>query len=164
MNKTLKYSLIGLASFFLILLGFYILLRWAKQDEFLKYDDGVTIEVYNSSEQAITDLSFYIAFDRNQVHQDVGTIDVIGPGESTSLYTHQIKDTGNDKSLYLHYPINKTKADVESLAYLASNKPSKVVVILEITGIDNTGRLLFRVRGYEDVFGKYEFDLSSTRE
>lgn len=164
MNKTLKYSLIGIVSFFLILFGFYILLRWAKQGEFLKYENAVTIEVYNSSEEVITDLNFYFAFDRNHVHQDVGTIDVLEPGESTSLYNYQIKDRGNDRSLYLHYPINKAKADVESLAYLASYKPSKVVVILEITGIDNTGRLLFRVRGYEDVFGKYEFDLSSTRE
>lgn len=51
-----------------------------------------------------------------------------------------------------------------SLAYLPSYKPSKVAVILEITGTDNKGNLLFRVKGYEVVFGKFEFDLTSVRE
>ncbi|MCK1999639.1 hypothetical protein MPH47_20845 [Psychrobacillus psychrodurans] len=124
----------------------------------------MTIEVYNSSKQVITDLNFYFSFDGNQVYQDLGTINQLEPGETTSRYSHQIKETGNDRSLYLHYPINKTEAEVESLAYLPSYKPSKVVVILEITGTDNKGKLLFRTRGYEDVFGQFEFDLTSARE
>ncbi|QFF99025.1 hypothetical protein PB01_09400 [Psychrobacillus glaciei] len=124
----------------------------------------MTIEVYNSSKQVITDLNFYFSFDGNQVYQDLGTINQLEPGETTSRYSHKIKDTGNDRSLYLHYPINKTEAEVESLAYLPSYKPSKIVVILEITGTDNKEKLLFRVKGYEDVFGKYEFDLTSVRE
>ncbi|WP_277584574.1 hypothetical protein [Psychrobacillus antarcticus] len=60
--------------------------------------------------------------------------------------------------------INKTERQVDSLAYVASYKPSKVVVILEITGTDHNDKLLFRVKGYEDVFGQYEFDLTSARE
>ncbi|WP_391122537.1 hypothetical protein [Psychrobacillus sp. L3] len=164
MKKILKYTIIGIISFFLVLLVFSNLLRWAKQGAFLKYDNGVTIEVYNSSKQAITDLNFYFSFSGYHVYQDLGTINQLKPGEKTSRYSHQIKDTGNDRSLYLQYPINKTEAEVESLAYLPSYKPSKVVVILEITGTDNKGKLLFKVRGYENVFGQYEFDLTSDRE
>ncbi|ALC84698.1 hypothetical protein AM499_01885 [Bacillus sp. FJAT-22090] len=164
MKKILKYTIIGFVSFFLVFFGFYYLLRWAKQGEFLKYDNGVTIEVYNSSKQVITDLNLYFSFDGNHVYQDLGNINQLEPGETTSLYSHEINDTGNDRSLYMHYPINKTEAEVESLAYLPSYKPSKVVVILEIIGTDNRGKLLFRVKGYEDVFGQYEIDLTSARE
>jgi len=98
------------------------------------------------------------------VHQDLGNIEKLEPGETTSLYHHRINGPGNDRSLYFRYPINKTETEVESLAYLASYRPSKVVIILDITGIDKKGKLLFRVKGYEDVFGQYEFDLTSTRE
>ena len=164
MKKIMKYTVIGIVSFFLVISVFYNLLRWTKQGEFLNYDDGVTIKIYNSSKEVITSLNFYFAFDGNHVYQDLGTINLLGPEETSSLYNHQIKGTGNDRSLYLHNPINKTETKFESLVYIPSNKSSKVVLILEITGTDSKGRLLFRARGYEDVFGQYENDLTSGRE
>lgn len=160
-KKTLKYTIIGIASFFLILFGFYYLVIRVGQGEFFKYDNGVTIEIYNSSKQEITDLNFFFSFDSYVVHQDLGNINKLEPGKTTSIYSRHINGTGNDRSLYLQYPISKTEAQVESLAYLPSYKPSKVVVILEITGTDKEGKLLFRVKGFEDVFGQYEFDLRS---
>ncbi|MCK1999568.1 hypothetical protein MPH47_20460 [Psychrobacillus psychrodurans] len=140
-KKILKYIIIGIVSFFLLFFVFSNLLRWTHQGEFLKYDNGVTIEVYNSSKEVITGLNFYFAFDGDHVYQDLGTITQLGPEETSSFYNHKIKDTGNDRSLYLQYPINKTETEFESLVYLHSNKPSKVVLILEITGTDNKGKL-----------------------
>lgn len=161
-KKTLKYTIIGIISFFLILFGFYYLLIRVGQGDFYKYDNGVTIEIYNSSKQEITDLNFFFSFSPNyDVHQDLGNINKLKPGETTSIYSRHINGAGSDRSLYLQYPINKTEAHVESLAYLASYSPSKVVVLLEITGVGNKGKLLFRVKGYEDLFGEYEFDLTS---
>lgn len=164
-KKTFKYAIIGITSFFLILFGFYYLIIRIGQGEFFKYDNGVTIEVYNSSKQEITDLNFFFSFySTYDVYQDLGDIEKLEPGETTSIYSRHINGTGNDRSLYVQYPINKTERLVDSLAYVASNKPSKVVVILEITGTDDKGKLLFRVKGYEDVFGEYEFDLTTIRE
>lgn len=162
-KKILKYTIIGIVSCFLIVLGFFSLLQWAKQGEFLKYDEGVTIEVHNVSNQVITDLNFYLAFNENHIYQDLGTITQIEPGETTFLYSHQIKGKGN-QSLYIQYPFNKTEKESESLAYLPSYNPSKVVVILEITDTDNKGKLLLKGKGYEDVFGQYEFDITTTSE
>lgn len=163
-KKSFRNILIGLTSFFLIILGFYYLIIRVGQGEFFKYDNGVTIVVNNSSEQEVTDLNFFFSFSTYEVHQDLGHIDKLEPGETTSIYSRHINGTGNDRSLYLQYPFNKTERQVDSLAYVASNKPSKVVVILEITGTDHNDKLLFRVKGYEDVFGQYEFDLTSARE
>lgn len=161
-KKTLKYTIIGITSFFLILFGFYLLIMRYWQGEFFKYDNGVTIEVYNSSKQEITDLNFFFSFKSNyDVHQDLGNINKLEPGETTSIYSRYIDGTGSDRSLYFRHPISKTETHVESLAYLPSYKPSKVVVILEITETDNEGKLLFRVKGFEDIFGQYEFDLTS---
>ena len=75
-----------------------------------------------------------------------------------SISSSHINGTGNDRSLYLQYPINKTERQVDSFAYVAAYKPNKVVVIIEITCTDNKGNLLFSINGYEDVFGQYEFD------
>ncbi len=159
-KKTLKYTIIGITSFFLILFGFYLLIMRYWQGEFFKYDNGVTIEVYNSSKQEITDLNFFFSFDGNEVHQDLGNINKLEPGETVSIYSRHIEGTGSDRSLYLQYRLNKIETNVESLAYLPSYKPSKVVIILEITGGDNEGKLLFRGKGFEDMFGPYEFDLT----
>lgn len=161
-NKTLKYTIIGIISFFLILFGFYYLIIRVGQGEFFKYDNGVTIEIYNSSKQEITDLNFFFSFDPNyDVHQGLGKINKLEAGETANIYSRHINGAGSDRSLYLQYPINKTETYVETLAYLPAYRPSKVVVVLEITGMDNKGKLLFRVKGYEDIFGKYEFDLTS---
>ena len=164
-NKSFQYTIIGVASFFIILYGFYYLIIRVGQGEFYKYDNGVTIMVNNSSKQEITDLNFYFSFSSTyDVYQDLGNIYKLDPGETTSIYSRHINGTGNDRSLYFQYPINKTEKQVDSLAYVPSYKPSKVVVILEITGTDNNGKLLFRVKGYEDVFGLFEYDLTSARE
>ena len=164
-KKSFKYTIIGITSFFLIIFGFYYLIIRGGQGEFFKYDNGVTIVVNNSSKQEITDLNFFFSFySTYDVHQDLGNIDKLEPGETTSIYSRHINGIGNGRSLYFQYPINKTERQVESLAYVASNKPSKVVVILEITDTDNNGKLLFRVKGYEDVFGQFEYDLTSARE
>lgn len=164
-KKIFKYTIIGITTFFLILLGFYYLIIRVGQGEFFQYDNGVTIEVYNSSKQEIKDLNFFFSFYSNyDVLQDLGNIDKLEPGETTSIYSRHINGTGNDRSLYFQYHINKFEKQVDSLAYVASNKPSKVVVIIEITGTDNNGKLLFRAKGYEDVGGQFEYDLTSARE
>lgn len=155
--------MIGIVSIFLILFGFYSLLIWTWQGEFIKYDDGVTIEIKNSSKQVIIDLNFFFAFENAHVYQDLGNINKIEPGETTSLYSPIINGVGNDRSLYLQYPVNITEKAVESLAYVASYKPSKVIVIIEIFGFDNKGKLLFSVKGFDDI-SQYEFDLTSVRE
>ncbi|WP_216598643.1 hypothetical protein [Psychrobacillus sp. FJAT-21963] len=162
-KKIFKYTIIGIATFLLILLGFYYLIIRSWQGEFFQYDNGVTIEVYNSSKQEITDLNFYFSFYKTHVHQNLGNINKLEPGETTILYSHQIKDVGNDRSLYLQYPLNKNKTDVVSLAYVPSYKPSKIVVVLEITGTDNYGKHLFRLKGFDDI-GQFEVDLTSARE
>ena len=54
-KKIFKYTIIGITTFFLILLGFYYLIIRVGQGEFLQYDNGVTIELYNSSKQEIKD-------------------------------------------------------------------------------------------------------------
>lgn len=164
-KKIFTYTLIGITTFFLILLGFYYLIIRVGQGEFFQYDNGVTIEVYNSSKQEITDLNFFFSFYSNyDILQDLGNIDKLEPGETTSIYRPHIIGTGNDRSLYFQYPIKKSEKQVDSLAYVASNKPSKVVVIIEITGTDNNGKLLFRAKGFADVHGQFEYDLTSTRE
>ena len=164
-KKISKYTIIGITTFFLILLGFYFLIIRSWQGEFFQYDNGVTIKVYNSSEQEITDLNFFFSFHSNyDVLQDLGNIDKLEPGETTSIYSRHINGIGSDRSLYFQYPIKKFEKQVDSLAYVASNKPSKVVVIIEITGTDNNGKLLFKAKGYEDVHGQFENDLTSARE
>lgn len=162
-KKTFKYTIISIATLFLILFGFYYLIIRSWQGEFFQYDNGVTIEVYNSSKQEITDLNFYFSFYRTHIHQNLGNINKLEPGETTILYSNQINDVGNDRSLYLQYPLNKNKKDVVSIAYVPSYKPSKVVVILEITGTDNKGKILFRLKGFDDL-GQFEVDLTSNRE
>lgn len=162
-KKTFKYTIICITTFFLILFGFYYLIIRSWQGEFFQYDNGVTIEVYNSSKQEITDLNFYFSFYRTHVHQNLGNINKLEPGETTILYSNQINDVGNDRSLYLQYPLNKNKKDVVSIAYVPSYKPSKVVVILEITGTDNKGKYLFRLKGFDDL-GQFKVDLTSDRE
>ena len=123
MKKTFKYTIIGITTFFLILLGFYYLIIRGGQGEFFQYDNGVTIEVYNSSKQEITDLNFFFSFFSNyDVLQDLGNIDKLEPGETTSIYSRRIN------------------------------------------GTDNNGKLLFRAKGYEDVGGQFEYDLTSARE
>ncbi|MDI2585733.1 hypothetical protein OR571_00940 [Psychrobacillus sp. NEAU-3TGS] len=164
-KKSFKYTIIGVTSFFLILFGFYYLIIRCEQGEFFKYDKGVTIVINNTSKQEITDLNFFFSFySTYDVQQDLGNIDKLEPGETTSIYSRHINGTGNDRSLYLQYPINKDEGQVDSLAYVAAYKPSKVVVILEITGTDNNGKLLFRVKGYDDVSGQFDYDLTSARE
>lgn len=129
-NKSFQYTIIGVTSFFIILFGFYYLIIRVGQGEFYKYDNGVTIMVNNSSKQEITDLNFYFSFSSTyDVYQDLGNIDKLDPGETTSIYSRHINETGNDRSLYFQYPINKTEKQVDSLAYVPSYKPSKVVVI-----------------------------------
>ncbi|WP_313802055.1 hypothetical protein [Cytobacillus sp.] len=161
-KKTLKYTIIGIISFFLILFGFYYLIIRVGQGEFYKYENGVTIEIDNLSKQEITDLNFFFSFDPTyDVHQGLGSVNKLEPGETTRIYSRHINGAGSDRSLYLQYPINKIETHVETLAYLPSYRPSKVVVLLDVTGIDNKGKLLFRVRGFEDLFGQYEFDLTS---
>lgn len=154
-----KYTM-GIASFFLILFGFYYLIIRIGQGEFYKFESGVTILVNNSSKQELTNLNFFFSFNSNyDVHQDLGNIDRLEPGKTTRLYSRHINGVGNDRSLYLQYPINNNERQVDSLAYLASYKPGKVVIILEIIGVDNKGKLLAKVRGYEDVFGPFEFEM-----
>lgn len=157
-KKSFIYTLTGVISFFLILLGFYYSIIRVGQGEFFKYDNGVTIEVKNSSKQEITDLHLFFSFTSYDVDQDLGKIDKLEAGKTTSIYRHHINGEGSGRSLYVQYPFNNADTQVDSIAYVASNEPRKVVVILEITGVDNSGRLLYKVKGYEDVFGKFEFD------
>ncbi|QFF99258.1 hypothetical protein PB01_10690 [Psychrobacillus glaciei] len=79
----------------------------------------MTIEINNSSKQVITDLNFFFAFESAHVYQDLGKINKLEPGETTSLYSPLIKGTGNDRSLFFQYPVNITEIAVESLAYVA---------------------------------------------
>ena len=69
-KKSFKNTLIGITSFFLIILGFYYLIIRVGQGEFFKYDNGVTIVVNNLSEQEVTDLNFFFSFSTYDVHQE----------------------------------------------------------------------------------------------
>ena len=119
----------------------------------------MTIEVTNSSDEELTNLSFII----NPLFQDLGSIRSLEPKESVSLYTPAINKVGNDRSLYLKYLNNQMREEQISLAYLASYNPIKIVVTLDITGKDYMGRFLYRVKGFDDV-SHFEYEITTPED
>ena len=156
MKKKIYILLVALISFVLFVWGALYLNERLFQGEYYHYEDGVTIEVTNSSDEELTNLSFII----NPLFQDLGSIRSLEPKESISLYTPAINKVGNDRSLYLKYLNNQMREEQVSLAYLASYNPIKIVVILDITGKDHMGRFLYRVKGFDDV-SHFEYEITT---
>ena len=150
-KKIIYIALGSLLSVLLFVWGSLYLYERLFEGEYYHHKDGVTIEVTNSSDQTVKDLTYYFTV----VPQDLGRISSLAPGESEILYTPRIKETGNDRSLYFEYPLNNSSLVEESLLYLGSFNPKKVVIELEITDVDEKGSISYYVKGYEDLFGPF---------
>ena len=154
LKKKIYILLVALISFVLFVWGALYLNERLFQGEYYHYEDGVTIEVTNSSDQTVNDLKYYFTV----VPQELGEISSLEPGERKVLYTPKIEGEGSDRSLYFEYPLNNTSLVKETLAYLSSYIPSKVVIVLEIIDVDHIGRISYQIKGYEDIFGRFEYD------
>ncbi|MBP2242365.1 hypothetical protein J2Z40_002939 [Cytobacillus eiseniae] len=119
------------------------------QGKFKKYDKGVTIEVKNSSEENITNLTFSFGYLENIHFQELGEIKQIKPGQTLKLTSKSIQRTNADLSMYLQYQLADSKTIIkDSLVYLDIKSPRKVVVLVDITKVDDEGNLFYTYDGY----------------
>ncbi|MBD7942542.1 hypothetical protein H9650_00265 [Psychrobacillus sp. Sa2BUA9] len=139
--SVISIFLISIFLMFIYLLFFYD----DSPDEYKKYDRGVTIEVNNMSNQTLPELNFLYTDDI-----EVGTIKDLKPGETIKLSGSSKEIKFSDVSLYLNYCINNGEKKVDSLAYMYYKKPYKVVVIINVIGIDKNGLLEYEWKGYND--------------
>ncbi|MGE7979187.1 hypothetical protein [Psychrobacillus sp. NPDC093200] len=126
---------------------FFYIWEMIDQGEYRKYDNGVTIEVNNFSDQNLSDLIF--SYSVNQLDfKEVGMIKSLKAGESTQITGSSKEIKSSDTSLYLHYYIDNGGKAVNSLAYFYTVEPKKAVIVLDIHEVKPHGFLKFEYRGY----------------
>ncbi|MED3572727.1 hypothetical protein [Cytobacillus praedii] len=119
------------------------------QGEYRKYDTGVTIEVKNSSQQDISNLKFSFGHLLDINFQEIGEIKQLKPGQSSKLTGKSMDLSSSDLSMYMQYYLKDGETKVEnSIFYLDTINPKKVVALIDITKVDDEGNLLLNVEGY----------------
>ncbi|WP_419393421.1 hypothetical protein [Cytobacillus praedii] len=163
-KKTLKYTIFGITSFFLILYGFYYLIIRGGQGEFSKYDKGVTIEVKNSSEHNISNLNFSFGHLDDINFQRLGEIKQLQPGKTFKLTSKSINPSNADLSVYMQYHLKDGDTRIEnSIGYFDIKYPNKVVVLVDITKVDDEGNLFLNYKGYNS-FTQYYGQIDPDRD
>ncbi|MFJ5772459.1 hypothetical protein [Psychrobacillus sp. NPDC093180] len=150
-----RFLLKILSGVVLLVIGGYVclsLLVVIQQGKYWKYDNGVTIEVINSTGKNIYDLEFTYGHSENSDFQEIGTIKKVESGKTSILARKNFKINKIDKdlSLYMHSLVNGEKVE-QSLLYLDVPKPNKVVVLIEIVEVDNKGKMKLKVKGFDGL-------------
>ena len=119
------------------------------QGEYRKYDTGVTIEVKNSSQQDISNLKFSFGHTQDINFLEIGEIKQLEPGQSSKLTSKSINLSNSDLSMYMQYHLKDGETKIEnSIFYMDSINPKKVVALVDITKVDDEGNLLLNIEGY----------------
>lgn len=138
---------------------FFYIWEMIDQGEYRKYDNGVTIEVNNLSNQSLSDLIF--SYNVNQSDfKEVGTITSLEAGETTLITSSSKEIKSSDISLYFQYYIDNGGKAVNSVAYFYTVKTKKAVIVLDIHEVKPHGFLKFEYRGYNgwDQYGPEEIN------
>lgn len=156
-SKLLLRISLGTIFFILITGGLYALLGLIQQGEFWKYDKGFTIEVNNSSEVSIDNLKITYGYAEDTEFREIGTIKQLKPGEYSILTgsSDDIQNIDKDISIYMHYNLKNGDKKEESLVYFSTHEPSKVVVVLDIKHVYESGNIGFEKKGFDGVW-KFE--------
>lgn len=160
-TKLLIYIPVGVLLVIILTYGCLFLLAALNQGEYWKYENGVTIEVNNSTKKNISNIKFTYGFAENSEFQEIGTITNL-KSRTSSILNHNtnelnnvINNSNNDISIYMHYSLEDGKKIKESIVYFNIYRPSKVVALIDITKIDKNGSIDFKLKGFDGI---WEFD------
>ena len=123
----------------------------------------MTIEIEDSSDQNISNLKFSFGYLENIEFQELGDINQLKPGESSKLYIKSINPTDADLSMYMRYHLKNGEQNIESLAYLDFKNPIKVVVLADITKVDDYGYLFINYKGFNS-FTQFDGEINPDRQ
>ncbi|ALC82867.1 MULTISPECIES: hypothetical protein [Bacillus] len=137
-----------------IILGYVLLflLAVAQEGEFIKYDDGVTIKVNNTSNQPTPKIKFTLGYSENPDFQDIGEITPLDSENAAKIRNDDIKTANDDLSLYIEYKLKNGDTKKEDLFYSPAAVPQKIVAVIDITDIDKYGDIKLKYKGF-DGFG-----------
>ncbi|MED3552643.1 hypothetical protein [Cytobacillus praedii] len=155
-TKIMRVILVILTSFILlgillygVLYGISYFIMIGTQGEYRKYDTGVTIEVKNLSQQDISNLKFSFGHLLDINFQEIGEINQLKPGQSSKLTSKSMDLSSSDLSMYMQYYLKDGETKVEnSIFYLDTINPQKVVALIDIAKVDDEGNLLINIEGY----------------
>lgn len=147
-NNFTKIALFSFGGIGILILAVYIMLVIVPQGEFITYDDGITVEVNNKSNQPTPNLKFTLGYSENPDFQNIGVIKPLKSEKSEKL-TNNIKTANADLSLYIEYKLKNGKTKKEDLFYSPAATPQKIVAKIDITEIDKNGKIKFNYKGYD---------------
>ncbi|WP_057765523.1 hypothetical protein [Cytobacillus praedii] len=127
-----------------------------------QYEDGVTIEVINESQVKIPYLKFSLGQPGDQTYESLGSIDGLDTNKSSKIYVPEIVEDVSDLSLYIHYKDANDKWVLDSPFFMPTVNPGKVVAVITIKEVTESGHLIYIYEGYNGwkKVGPYKNDLS----
>ncbi|MGG3621962.1 hypothetical protein ABES25_00035 [Bacillus gobiensis] len=154
-NKLIKISIFVFSGIALVIISGYVLLflfAVSQEGEFINYDDGVTIEVNNTSNQPTPKIKFTLGYSEIPDFQDIGEITPLDSEKATKIRNNDIKTANDDLSLYIEYKLKNGDTKKEDLFYSPAAVPQKIVAKIDITDIDKIGNIRYTYTGYNSVF------------
>lgn len=144
--KVLLYLFIGIVTLGIIVYAFSKLSTMTREGEFRKYEEGLTIEVKNSSDQNVGNIRFLFSYVEDK---EIGAMEELKPGKKSILTRNKdFYKTGEDLSLVMEYTLENGQKKRENLLYLYTQTPEKVVAVIDITKIDDNGNISFDLKGF----------------
>lgn len=131
-----------------------------RQGEYRDFEDGVTIEIINSSNTPVNNLNFFFGFSEDRIVEELGNIEKLGPSEKAIFHQPLQNNTYYEHNLFMKLAKDNNQIQVNRLVNIALPTTSKVVVMINITGLNNEGNLLYKLNGF-DGFNQFKQDLSS---
>jgi len=161
MKKSIRYISIAVVLWGVLLaISAYFLFSFIEfiwQGEYRNYEQGVTIEVNNLSNQSLPSLKFSYSVNQSEF-KEVGTIENLNAGDTAQITGSSKGVNTSDTSLYLHYYIDNGGKVENHMIYFDLMQPIKAVVILDIKEVDVHGFLIYEKRGFDGLsdFGPEE--------
>lgn len=149
--KTVLFCLLVFVLLFILVM---LLPFLQEPDVYQNYEEGVTIEVNNSSGSDLANLNFSYGYAENTAYKEIGNIERLKPENTSIIKTKKNKILNNevwDISIYMNYKLLNGFEIQENLFYFNPPQPNKIVLIIDIEQIDSYGNIVYKIRGFDGV-------------